>query len=141
MDAERAVERKRMGEFAKILFPRRKLPLFYSRKYKYVRVYNKEKWFLRKGFTDISADNRSLYKVKWSELHDHALMLGQQKFGICNSAAIKRHFPLFENINEDTINRRCHALLNCSSIKNINECGVKLCPYKISRYYAEVIRL
>ena len=107
-------------------------------RYKYVEFASKFGSYVRQGFWDYSCYNKSLFKCRWTNLHDTALMLGMQAYGVLNVKQIKLQISLFRDVPESVVATRCYKLLCCSSIRSINESGVSCCPFKIRDYYGNL---
>jgi hypothetical protein len=105
--------------------------------YKFVEFRNIRGYLQRVGrFGDISSTyNQSVYKTKWTYLHNAALMYAMQAYGILNVEVIRQNISMFAHIPLSILNARTYRLLGCSSLKQINK--FRCCPFKVQQFYQE----
>ena len=79
-------------------------------------------------------DDSPIVVSTWHNLHDDALMIGMQRFGLCSVNQIKEAFSMFRSFNESSLIERCYTLLNCSSVALMNQVG-QINPWKVKKFY------
>ena len=76
-------------------------------RYNYVEFVPRFGNHVQQGFWDFSCYNKSLFKCRWTPLHDMAVMLGMQAYGILNVKQIKMQISLLRDLPESVIATRC----------------------------------